>query len=81
MLTETRTENNKAQSLTVEQYRTITGGQIRASKSLGPITVLLPKESEESVIRHHLRSMGHYFDLPEKSVQFYIRQLELSGKI
>lgn len=67
-------------TITAEQYRAITGGIPRLA-TFNRVPKLLPKESEESVIRHHLRSMGHYFDLDEKSVQFYIRQLELSEKI
>lgn len=67
-------------TLTAEQYRTIMGGPShKAIKKGAPL--LLPKESEESRIRHHLRSMAHYFDIPEKEAKYYIRQLELSGKI
>lgn len=28
-----------------------------------------------------LREMGNYFELPAKSVNFWIRQMELSGKL
>lgn len=45
-----------------------------------------PDEIERSVgrvasVQDHLRAMGHYFDLPEKSVKFYIAQFELSKKL
>lgn len=37
--------------------------------------------STEERIKSALKSMGHYFELDEKEVKFYIRQLELNGKL
>lgn len=75
-----------SETITLDQYKEITSGprgriQYHASKT-GLIKVKedIEPEDGESVIRHHLRAMGHYFDLDEKSVKFYIRQLELSKK-
>lgn len=45
------------------------------------LTLVKDPQSEVSLIAHHLRAMGHWFNLDEKKVKFYIRQLELSKKI
>jgi hypothetical protein len=38
------------------------------------------KELRKSV-RHHLEAMGAFFEIEEKKIEFYCKQLELSGKI
>lgn len=76
---------NGKEFLTSAEFKSLQGGVDIAHSKL----TLIPKESEESNIRHHLRAMGHYFldeieqgrTITEKSINFYIRQLELSGKI
>jgi hypothetical protein len=32
-------------------------------------------------VRHHLEAMGAFFEIEEKKIEFYCKQLELSGKI
>jgi len=41
---------------------------------------LSPRTPDEDRIHHALKSMAAYFELPEKSVKFFIRQYELSQK-
>jgi len=42
-----------------------------------PVKVLSPEER----VKEALKAMGHYFELDKKQVKFYIRQVELSGKL
>lgn len=39
-----------------------------------------PKVSITST-EHHLKAMGHFFELEEKKVNFYINQMKSSGKL
>jgi len=39
------------------------------------------KQTEKLSTAQALQAMAHYFDLEEKKTKFFIRQLELSGKI
>jgi hypothetical protein len=54
---------------------------------MGKKTVVMPVPSavkgqpKRFTTADHLKMMGHFFELDEKKVKFYIRQLELSGKL
>jgi hypothetical protein len=39
------------------------------------------KAMEPVSVKEQLRAMGHFFEIDPKKVSYYIRQLELSGKI
>jgi hypothetical protein len=39
------------------------------------------KPKPEVSVKEQLRAMGHFFEIDPKKVGYYIRQLELSGKI
>jgi hypothetical protein len=39
------------------------------------------KAMEPVSVKEQLRFMGHFFEIDPKKVSYYIRQLELSGKI
>lgn len=66
--------------ISVEQYRNLkpTARPTKVRTEGIPTTT---QQQEESNIRFALRTMGHYFELPEKEVNFFIRQMELSKKI
>lgn len=60
-----------------EQYRRLLK---EGKKKSVPEKEVQPSTPEER-IKEALKAMGHYFELPEKEVRFYVRQLELSGKL
>ena len=76
-------ENNLAQGLshtetiTAEQYRDLTNLGTRSKRANATITAYPPAPSTKDLIRSALR----YFDVPEQSIKFYMRQQELSGKL
>ena len=66
-------------NITSEQYRELSAknGKVRDEKPL-KIPDNIP---EDARIKTALRIMGDYFDIPPKSVEFFIRQMELSKKL
>lgn len=67
-------------------HRLINAAEVKASKET--LTAYPTKPIEKKVTftpsrstKEALVDMGHYFELDQKEVKFYIRQLELSGKL
>lgn len=68
--------------LTPEQFRAL---HTKPAKSHGftngpKIRKSSPVDTHTSV-QEQLRAMGKHFEIPDKSINFYIRQMELAGKL
>lgn len=64
--------------ITPEQYSELSNKGTR--KRLDPLPAATTS-TPFAELKKHLRAFGEYFDVDRKSIEFYIRQLELIGKL